>query len=215
MGLEAGKAPSRRGLSVWKTMKSKISSKWLKLIISIIGIAFLLIIFLFLIFFLPSHGYNYYTKSASYAAGLPVLLRIPKINVDAPIIPVGIAKDGSMEAPSGPKDVGWFKLGSRPGDNGSAVIDGHYGYWKSGVGSVFDDLDKLRKGDEVYVEDERGMTATFVVQKIMIYDPSDDTSSLFNSSDGKSHLNLITCEGIWDNTQKTYSNRLVIFTDKE
>ena len=142
-------------------------------------------------------------------------LEIPKINVNAPVISVGVTKDGSMEAPNGPKDVGWFKSGPHPGDVGSAVIDGHYGYWKSGVGSVFDDLDKLRKGDEIYVTDEKGITATFVVQKILIYNPSDDTSSLFNSSDGKSHLNLITCEGVWNSTQKTYSNRLVIFADKE
>lgn len=194
-------------------MKSKISLKWPQLII--IGIAFLLIIFFLLTFLLPGHVYNYYTKSASYTAGLPIFLKIPKINVNATVIPMGITKDGAMEAPDGPKDVGWFKLGSRPGDIGSAVIDGHYGYWKSGAGSVFDDLNKLRKGDEIYVEDENGTTATFVVQKILIYDPSDDTSSLFNSSDGLSHLNLITCEGTWNETLKTYSDRLVIFADRE
>jgi LPXTG-site transpeptidase (sortase) family protein len=201
-------------------MQLRTSLKRLLLIVGITGISFLLIIFFLLTFFLPGHVYTYYTKPDPYytksvAVGLPVHLEIPKINVNAPVIPVGVAKDGSMEAPSGPKDVGWFKSGSRPGDVGSAVIDGHYGYWKSGVGSVFDDLDKLRKGDEIYVEDDNGVTVTFVVRKILTYDPSDDASSLFNSSDGKSHLNLITCEGIWDSTQETYSNRLVIFTDKE
>jgi len=196
-------------------MKSKISSKRPALIISIIGIVFLFITFCVLAFFLPGHVYSYYTKFAPYAAGLPIRLEIPKINVNATVIQVGVAKDGSMEAPSGPKDVGWFKFGTRPGDIGSAVIDGHYGYWKSGVGSVFDDLNKLRKGDKIKVEDEKGMIATFVVRKILIYDPKKDASNIFSSDDGLSHLNLITCEGVWDNTKKTYSNRLVIFTDKE
>jgi LPXTG-site transpeptidase (sortase) family protein len=195
-------------------MQSKTSLKRLPLII-IGGIIFFSIIIFFSTFYLPGHAYNYYTNSSSYSPGLPIFLEIPKINVNAAIIPVGVAKDGSMEAPSGPKDVGWFKLGVRPGDIGSAVIDGHYGYWKSGVGSVFDDLNKLRKGDNVYVEDAKGMIATFVVRKILTYDPNEDTSAVFISSDGKSHLNLITCEGVWDSVQKTYSNRLVIFTDKE
>lgn len=196
-------------------MHPRISPKRLLFIFGILGIIFFLATIFCLIIFLPGHVYNYYTKSVSYTAGIPIRLEIPKINVNAVIISVGVAENGAMEAPNGPKDVGWFKLGTRPGDVGSAVIAGHYGYWKSGVGSVFDDLKKLRKGDKVYVEDERGEIATFVVRKILIYNPNDDASIVFNSSDGKSHLNLITCEGDWNSIQKTYSDRLVIFTDKE
>lgn len=196
-------------------MQIKTSLKRLLFIAVITTVAVFLIAIFFSTFYLPGHDYNYYTKVLPYSAGIPVRLKIPKINVDAPIISVGVAKDGSMDAPSGPKEVGWFKLGSRPGDNGSAVIDGHYGYWKTGEGSVFDDLNKLRKGDKIYVEDEKGMIATFVVRKILTYDSNEDTSGIFNSTDGKSHLNLITCEGDWNAAQKTYSNRLVIFTDKE
>jgi LPXTG-site transpeptidase (sortase) family protein len=196
-------------------MQSKTSLKRLLLIAGITVVSFSSATIFFLTFYLPGPVYNYYTETLPYAAGLLVLLKIPKINVDAEIIPVGVAKNGAMEAPSGPKDVGWFKSGPRPGDKGSAVIDGHYGYWVNGEGSVFDDLDKLRKSDKVYVEDENGMIATFVVKKILIYAPNEDTSGVFNLNDGKAHLNLITCEGIWDKVSKTYSNRLVIFTDKE
>jgi len=179
------------------------------------AVFFLVVVFLLTIF-LPGHIYSYYyEKTPIYVAGLPVRLNIPKINVDAAIIPLGVTKDGAMDAPSGPKDVGWFKLGTRPGNVGSAVIDGHYGYWKNGEGSVFDDLNKLRKGDEVYVKDDKGATITFMVRKILTYDQNGDAATIFNSSDGKSHLNLITCEGEWNNVQKTYSNRLIIFTDKE
>ena len=147
--------------------------------------------------------------------GLPVRLRIPKINVDAPIVPVGIMPDGAMEAPVGPRNVGWFKFGPRPGDSGSAVMAGHYGRWKSGEGSVFDNLNKLSKGDKLYVEDEKGVTTGFVVREIKSYDPNDDASAVFGSNDGKMHLNLVTCEGIWIPDKKTYTDRLVVFTDIE
>lgn len=146
---------------------------------------------------------------------LPLQLSIPKINVDAAVVAVGITKDGAMEAPSGGRNVGWYKFGVHPGDNGSAVIAGHYGPWKNGEGSVFDNLSKLKKGDKLYVEDEKGVTITFVVRELRIYGPKDDASDVFSSSDGKAHLNLITCGGVWNKIKKSYPDRLVVFTDKE
>ncbi|MDO8655387.1 MAG: sortase, partial [bacterium] len=147
--------------------------------------------------------------------GLPTRLKIPSIRVDAGFQYVGLASDGAMDAPKGPADVGWFNLGPRPGENGSAVIAGHYGRWKTGEGSVFDDLNKLSQGDKLYVEDEKGAVVTFVVRESRKYDPNADASDVFGSNDGKSHLNLVTCEGVWDKVSKTYSNRLVVFTDRE
>jgi LPXTG-site transpeptidase (sortase) family protein len=146
---------------------------------------------------------------------LPVRLKIPKINIDAKIDPMGLTSDGAMEVPKGGRDVGWYSSGPRPGEIGSAVMDGHYGRWKNGEGSVFDDLNKLEKGDTVYVEDDKGVTTTFVVRELRTYDPNADALDVFSSDDGKSHLNLITCEGVWNKVSKSYSGRLVVFTDKE
>jgi LPXTG-site transpeptidase (sortase) family protein len=147
--------------------------------------------------------------------GIPLRLIIPKINVDAVIEPVGLTPEGAIGAPKGPATTAWFDLGPRPGDNGSAVIDGHFGHWKIGVGSVFDNLNKLVKGDKIYVEDEKGTKFSFVVRESAIYDPQAKASSVFYSDDGKAHLNLVTCEGTWIPAQKTFTNRLVVFTDKE
>jgi LPXTG-site transpeptidase (sortase) family protein len=144
----------------------------------------------------------------------PARLKIPTINIDAIAEYVGVTSDGAMDVPEGPIDVAWFELGPRPGENGSAVIAGHSG-WKDGVKAVFNNLDKLNIGDKIYVEDEFGTTTTFVVQKVRTYDPKADASSVFGSSDGKVHLNLITCVGFWDKVNKDSSNRLVVFADKE
>ena len=159
--------------------------------------------------------YNYFIESTKNTLGDPSRLKIPKINVDAAIVTVGVTDKGEMEAPSGPKNVGWFKLGPRPGDSGSAVLAGHYGQWKNGEGSVFDDLSKLIIGDRIYVEDENGTIITFAVKELRTYDPNANTLDVFASSDGKAHLNIITCEGTWIASQKTYSNRLVVFADRE
>jgi len=147
-------------------------------------------------------------------AGLPIKLKIPKINADASFEYVGLTDDGAMGVPKGPQGVAWFNLGPRPGDIGNAVISGHYG-WKNNIPAVFDDLNKLKIGDKVYIETEKGETITFVVRELRSFGENDDASDVFISNDGKSHLNLITCEGVWNKSLKSYSKRLVVFTDKE
>lgn len=145
---------------------------------------------------------------------LPIRLKIPKINVDAAIEDVGVAPDGTMGVPKGPADAAWYKLGPHPGELGSAVIAGHSG-WKNNIRAVFDNLNKLQKGDKIYVIDEKGEVVIFVVREIRKYDLNANAEDVFNSNDGKSHLNLITCEGIWNEKEKGRPSRLIIFTDRE
>jgi LPXTG-site transpeptidase (sortase) family protein len=147
-------------------------------------------------------------------SGFPVRLTIPKIGVNAAVVYVGIAPDGSMDIPKGPADVAWFNLGPRPGNEGSAVISGHYG-WKDDIPAVFDDLHVLREGDKLYVEDGQGVTTTFVVREVTTYSEYQDATDIFVSTDGKAHLNLITCGGVWNKDRKSYSERTIVFTDKE
>ena len=147
--------------------------------------------------------------------GLPVRLKIPTIEVDAVVEQVGLTPGGAMDTPKGPENVAWFNLGTRPGDSGSAVMTGHYGTWKNGQGSVFDNLHKLRPGDKISIVDENGEIVSFVVRESRNYEPSADAVDVFSSDDEKSHLNLITCEGTWNKDSKSYSERLVVFADKE
>ncbi len=146
--------------------------------------------------------------------GLPVRLKIPKINVDSVVEHVGLTNDGTIGTPADQNNVAWFNLGQRPGDNGSAVMSGHYG-WKDGKESVFDNLYKLRKGDQISVEDDKGIIINFVVREIRRYDVGAVASSVFVSVDDSSHLNLITCEGDWNKNSNSYSQRLVVFADRE
>lgn len=147
--------------------------------------------------------------------GLPMRLKIPSIRVDAMIDQLGLMTNGDMQAPAGPKTVGWYRFGPRPGAIGSAVVDGHYGIWENGERSVFDELAKLKKGDEIYIEDDKGVVTTFVVRESRNFDPEANTTDVFKSNDGLAHLNLITCDGVWNTAAKSYDKRLVVFTDKQ
>lgn len=182
------------------------------------GIIFILFIFISLLSFIPhtkSSGeievIPKATNTQNLSPDIPQKIRISKIDVLANVEIVGLTETGAMDAPVGPKEVGWYKGGPVPGKVGNSVIDGHSG-WKNGK-AVFDDLHKLERGDEIQVVDKSGEIFTFVVRELKYYDKDANTNEVFENHDGKRHLNLITCTGAWNPKTQTSSERLVVFSD--
>lgn len=212
-------------------MQSKVSSLWSVVIVALAVLASSVAIIILLLnnnqplqapisisllepvqdIIVPEQAIAPYQQASS---SLPLRLKIASLNIDALVEYVGLTSEGAMGVPKGPAEVAWFELGPRPGDKGSAVIDGHSG-WKDEIPAVFDDLHKLRAGDKIEIEDEDGESITFVVRESKLYDPNADAADVFISNDGEAHLNLITCEGVWDTATKSRSKRLVVFADKE
>jgi LPXTG-site transpeptidase (sortase) family protein len=141
---------------------------------------------------------------------VPVRLVIPKIDVDTEIKQMGLTASGHMEAPRTNDETGWYKHGPRPGNMGSAVIAGHLGVNHR---AVFARLDQLLRGDTISVTDNRGQAAIFIVRETRTYDNDATPNEVFTSEAG-AHLNLITCNGSWEASSATYSQRLVVFTDR-
>ncbi len=142
--------------------------------------------------------------------GEPMHISIPNIGVDADIEPVGRNEKGEMGVPFIPMNAGWYQHGPRPGELGSAVIDGHVN-WFGGVDAVFADLHALQVGDQIIITDDRGVPRIFIVERLERYRPWDDAREVFKSYDDLVRLNLITCDGPWDEVMKTHSLRLVVF----
>lgn len=140
----------------------------------------------------------------------PVRLKIPLLNVDAPIEGVGITADGSMGVPQSTSGVGWFVLGPQPGELGSAVLAGHFN-GRNGETGVFANIASLKPGDRLIIEDSTGQSLTFIVRESRTYDPGYG-EDVFSSGSG-AHLNLVTCDGFWDSAITNYSKRLVVFSD--
>ena len=204
-------------------MKSKFPARML-----LFGVSIVAIIFSAIIIFLPTFHppvQSYYLKTPpiivpaslpveEIEVGLPARLKIPKIKVSAVIENVGLTPKGEMGIPKIPRNTAWFDLGPRPGEVGSAAIAGHLN-WYNGAKGVFANLNKLKIGDKILVQDDKGNDISFVVRKIRTYGFNEDASDVFVSNDDKAHLNLITCDGVWDKRTKQYSKRLVVFADKE
>lgn len=143
--------------------------------------------------------------------GQPVRLIIPTLSVNANVIHVGLTPDGDMDAPAKLADAGWFKYGSHPGDEGSAVIAGHVG-GTSNPG-IFINLNKLQRGDRISVIDDKGQTTSFTVRELRTYNREGRPEEVFRGKGG-AYLNLITCAGRWQEGHKTFSERLVVFAEQ-
>jgi LPXTG-site transpeptidase (sortase) family protein len=205
------------GICFGNFARTKYVLKWGLLAIAIAAVAFSPILFFLLDKNSPALAAKTYKFEYGETAnlGVPVRLKIPSINVDAALESVGLTPGGAVGVPKGTENAAWFDLSPRPGEKGSAVIDGHYGWWKNNTPTVFNNLGKLRKGDKLYVQDETGVIITFVVRESRKFNPGADAAGVFASGDGKSHLNLITCDGVWNDASKNYPDRLVVFTDRE
>ena len=161
----------------------------------------------------PNTGTNTSLRHISNTTtiGTPVRLIIPKIKVSAVVERIGLTANKAVDVPKGHGHVGWYKLGSKPGDEGTAVIAGHFARKSSGW-AVFNDLYKLRPGDTLSVKDSGGKIMNFVVKSTHIYGVNERPAEVYVSDSG-AHLNLITCTGTWINILHGFNKRLVIFTD--
>lgn len=148
-------------------------------------------------------------EAPNTGSGSPVQLIIPAARVDATVIPVGVTADNHLDVPPNYVQVGWYKDGIRPGDNGSAVLDGHVdnGYSMDGV---FKHLRDLKSGDDIYLKSDNGQTKHFIVRESKAYALADFPSDLvFNDKSG-SLLKIITCHGTFVPAQNTYDQRLIV-----
>jgi LPXTG-site transpeptidase (sortase) family protein len=114
-----------------------------------------------------------------------------------------------MATPGNFTDVAWYKYGPAPGQPGDAVFDGHL---DNGLGlpGVFKNLHNLRVGDDVAVEDANGTVLHFKVSDVESYPLEDAPAGDIFSESGPPRLTLITCDGVWEQQEKTYDHRLVI-----
>jgi LPXTG-site transpeptidase (sortase) family protein len=144
---------------------------------------------------------------------VPLRLSIPAIGVNAFVESLGLHSNGDLATPTqNPwEDVGWYDMGPHPGDNGSAVIDGHLDR-PGGYPAVFWRLRAIQMGDDVQVTNKGGNTLHFRVTRIAYYSPDRAPLQDIFGNQGGRYLNLITCAGDWIPSQRQTTLRLVVYT---
>jgi len=142
----------------------------------------------------------------------PKRLIIPAIKINAKFQYVGVTYAGNMATPNNFSDVGWYKYGPMPGQDGSAVVAGHVNDGLA-LPAVFWNLNKLKTGDDIYIERVNGTKIHFVVTGQAVYDYNSPTTEIFS---GSNHplLKLITCTGTWISAINTHNERLVVTAEE-
>ncbi|RCS74970.1 class F sortase [Brachybacterium alimentarium] len=143
-------------------------------------------------------------------AAEPTALRIPAIDVEEQVFPIGLGEDGELLAPSGDRadQPAWFDGSPTPGEDGPAVIEGHVTW--HGDPSVFFELGGLAPGDTVEVDREDGTTAVFEIYDTARYAKDEfPTVAVYGRTDGP-EIRIITCGGDLD-TEGHHLDNTVVF----
>ncbi|MFF3576914.1 class F sortase [Streptomyces mirabilis] len=137
-------------------------------------------------------------------------VRIPAIQVNAPVVPVGLDSAGWVDAP--PPDnanlAGWFTGAVSPGEKGTAVIVGHVDNMRGPA--VFYGLGSLKKGNRVEVQRKDGKTATFEIYGVDVFTKKNFPGDRVYGSKGTPELRVITCGGGFSK-QHGYDGNVVVF----
>ena len=137
------------------------------------------------------------TKRQSDGIEGPYTLRIPRIGVAAPVVPIRSDEQRVLNPPEDPSVAGWWSQGAAPGEaQGSAVLVGHT--VRNEGGGVFDDVGDLTTGDAIEVKGSDS-ALTYRVRSVDVLSKdavARDAEEIFAQS-GRGRLVIITCDD-WD-----------------
>lgn len=159
---------------------------------------------------LPKNSLSDYVVAAS----LPRALYINKLHIAARTLPMSVNPNGSVQAPLGIYDSGWYTGSVKPGEIGAMFIDGHAsGPTQFGL---FGKLHDLVIGDTLQVEKGDGTRLTYKVVHTAVVDKDkvDMKSMLLPYGNALRGLNLMTCAGTWVDNGKTLSQRVLVYTEQ-
>lgn len=165
---------------------------------------------------------------------VPLELQIPVLNVNAPVLGVGLTADNIMDAPKGPigdpvwHTAFWYRGGGVPGESGMATIAGH-ATGPLGFPQIFAHLEDLNPGDVIIIRSKHtSQDIRFIVDLTQVYSNQELTDPAVLSMiygpgllegtgpqpalDGLSHLTLITCSGNYSNGQ--FDHRTVVYATR-
>jgi sortase (surface protein transpeptidase) len=145
-------------------------------------------------------------------AAAPRRINIPAIGVAAPVVPLGLNPDRTLEVPQNWNNTGWYKGGAEPGERGPAVVAGHVD--STSGPAVFYRLGELRRGNLIHVRRADDSVASFRVQGVERW-PKDrfPTRRVYHPT-RVSTLRLITCGGSFDSSTGHYLDNTIVYATR-
>lgn len=149
--------------------------------------------------------------SYSVAPNLPRYIDIPKLQVHARVLSMGVDSKNQLRAPGNVFDAGWYNASAQPGQPGAMLVDGHISSWTTK--GVFYGLNKLKAGDQIAITRGDNQKFTYTVVKTQTYDAKsvDMASLLVSQNTAKPGLNLISCSGDVIPGTSEFDKRIVVY----
>ncbi|MFJ6941055.1 class F sortase [Streptomyces sp. NPDC101132] len=159
---------------------------------------------------LGSRGTDHGAAIAPLPGAPPLRIRIPSIRVDAPLVGLGLQRDGRLEVPPPERTgvAGWYRHGTPPGATGTAVVAGHVDHAQGRA--VFYDLGAVRRGAAVEVGRADGRTAVFTVYAVEVYEAGRFPDARVYGPAPRAELRVITCGGGFS-ARTGYRGNVVVF----
>ncbi|GGO44271.1 MULTISPECIES: class F sortase [Streptomyces] len=158
----------------------------------------------------PGTGRAGLNAAAPLPPSPPDRIRIPAIDVDAPMMGLGLTRQGSLDVPpSRHKNLaGWYEAGTTPGERGTAIVAGHVD--NAAGPAVFYRLGGLAKGRVIEVERRDGGVALFTVDAVEVYDAKGFPDEKVYGAAARPELRVITCGGAYSK-ETGYQGNVVVF----
>lgn len=139
----------------------------------------------------------------------PMRIEIPAIAASAPVDPLGLNRDGTLQVPADFGRAGYYTGRPPPGAIGPAIIVAHVDS-KSGP-AVFARLRDLRSGDEVTVTRADRSRVVFVIDRLESHPKNAFPTKLVYDPTPGATLRLITCGGSFDHRVGHYRENVIAF----
>ena len=145
-------------------------------------------------------------------AASPVAVSVRSAGIWAPVIPLGLKRNGEIEVPKNISEAGWHRRGPEPGERGAAMITAHVN--GNGRDGAFANLFTVGKGDEIRVRRRDRTTVAFRAYRTERV-PKDDfpTQKVYGKTPLPT-LRLVTCGGTFDSTSGHYRDNVIVYATR-
>lgn len=152
----------------------------------------------------------------------PVRFGIPRLNIDAPVITMGLDANHVPQVPDRPDQIAWYSFSAAPGKSSNAVFSGHVDWQTSDrvpIPGVFYRLRELEIGDLLNVTLADGTQLQYRVTGNVATPYNDPNVIKAMQPTTNDVVTLITCGGTWTRNPSepfggNYSHRVIVRAER-
>ncbi len=145
-------------------------------------------------------------------AAAPVAVTVPSAGIAAPVIPLGLQRNGKIEVPENIAEAGWWRRGPEPGERGAAMITAHVN--GDGRDGAFANLASVGEGDEIRVRRRDRTTVAFEVDRTERVPKGKFPTQRVYGKTRQPTLRLVTCGGTFDSTTGHYRDNVIVYATR-